>query len=124
MDDQERKNLVNDHSEGEFTGDYNHYEPDDYLEETSAEFVSPIPYERGVSHDGERERTSAGGVVGLSALILSFLSLFVLPIWFGGAGIVLGFIARRRGAEALGAWAIGIGAISIVIAMFIVPFFR
>jgi hypothetical protein len=36
---------------------------------------------------------------------------------------VLGFVARRRGAEGLGAWAIGIGAISIILGMFILPFF-
>ncbi len=32
-----------------------------------------------------------------------------MPILFGAAGIVLGFIARRE-EQGLGAWAIGIGA--------------
>jgi hypothetical protein len=61
--------------------------------------------------------------MGTLALALAILSLFVLPILFGAAGIVLGFVARRRGAIGLGAWAIGIGAVSIVIGIFILPFF-
>jgi hypothetical protein len=61
--------------------------------------------------------------MGYAAIALSILSLFVMPILFGAVGIVLGFMARRRGAEGLGAWAIGIGAISLVIGIFILPFF-
>lgn len=66
--------------------------------------------------------TSGKGIGGL-ALALSILSLFVLPIVLGAAGIIIGFIARRRGATTLGAWAIGIGAISIIVGMFVLPFF-
>lgn len=66
--------------------------------------------------------TGGRGIGGL-ALALSILSLFVLPIILGAAGIIIGFIARRRGATALGAWAIGIGAVSIIVGMFILPFF-
>ncbi len=66
--------------------------------------------------------TSGRGIGGL-ALALSILSLFVLPIVLGAAGIIIGFIARRRGATTLGAWAIGIGVISIIVGLFILPFF-
>jgi hypothetical protein len=66
--------------------------------------------------------TSGRGIGGL-ALALSILSLFVLPIVLGAAGIIIGFIARRRGATTLGAWAIGIGAVSIIVGMFVLPFF-
>jgi hypothetical protein len=66
--------------------------------------------------------TGGRGIAGL-ALALSILSLFVLPIVLGAAGIIIGFIARRRGATTLGAWAIGIGAVSIIVGMFILPFF-
>ena len=41
----------------------------------------------------------------------------------GAAGIIIGFIARRRGATGLGAWAIGIGAVSIIVGIFILQFF-
>ncbi|WP_456278267.1 DUF4190 domain-containing protein [Bacillus sp. AK128] len=66
--------------------------------------------------------TGGRGIAGL-ALALSILSLFVMPIILGAAGIIIGFIARRRGSTTLGAWAIGIGAISIIVGMFILPFF-
>jgi hypothetical protein len=95
----------------------------EYREETAAEIAAPAPLIRGREHEEEREKAAGGTGIGTLALILSILSLFVLPILFGAAGIVLGFVARRRGANGLGAWAIGIGAISIVIGIFILPFF-
>ncbi|WP_246945854.1 DUF4190 domain-containing protein [Bacillus pinisoli] len=66
--------------------------------------------------------TGGRGIGGL-ALALSILSLFVMPIILGAAGIIIGFIARRRGSTTLGAWAIGIGAVSIIVGMFVLPFF-
>ena len=95
----------------------------DYSEETSAEIAAPGVYNRSVDRDGENETAAAGRGVGYAALALSILSLFVLPVLFGATGIVLGFIARRRGSESLGGWAIAIGAISIIVGMFILPFF-
>lgn len=94
-----------------------------YREETAAEIAAPVPVVRRNVHTGERERAEGGTGIGTLAIALSILSLFVMPILFGAAGIVLGFVARRRGAEGLGAWAIGIGAISIILGMFILPFF-
>ncbi|MCM3114846.1 DUF4190 domain-containing protein [Neobacillus sp. MER 74] len=95
----------------------------EYREETAAEIAAPAPLVRRKEHDGVREKAAGGTGIGTLALVLSILSLFVMPILFGAAGIVLGFVARRRGANGLGAWAIGIGAISIVIGIFILPFF-
>jgi hypothetical protein len=125
MADQERNN------EGSFdylrtsdnVGEPNKYQPADYLEETSAEIAAPTTFnrERTNNHVGETMKSGTG--IGFAALIISILSLFVAPILFGAVGIVLGFIARRRGATGLGSWAIGIGAISIIVGMFILPFF-
>lgn len=99
-------------------------EPSDYREETAAEIAAPVVvYNRRRGLNEERERAAGGTGIGTVGLALSILSLFVLPILFGAAGIVLGFIARRRGAESLGSWAIGLGAVSIIIGMFILPFF-
>ncbi len=87
---------------------------EDYREETATEIAAPLSirdvdaYERDEAEDA----TTSGRVLGYSALALSILSLFILPVIMGAAGIVLGFVARRRGAEMLGAWAIGIGAVS------------
>lgn len=96
-----------------------------YREENAAEIAAPVPLIRRKEQAGQGQKTTAAAGTGLGtlALALSILSLFVLPILFGAAGIVLGFVARRKGATGLGAWAIGIGAISIVIGIFILPFF-
>jgi hypothetical protein len=101
----------------------------DYLEETSAEMAAPVTFGRDYDNgrDLNRDRktdTGTGGTgLGFAAIILSILSLFVAPILFGAAGIVLGFVARRRGAQSLGSWAIGIGVVSIILGIFILPFF-
>jgi hypothetical protein len=103
--------------------------PSEYREETAAEIAAPVPLtrptfrEKSKDNSGAGTGTQAGTGMGWAALALSILSLFVMPILFGAAGIVLGFIARRRGAEGLGAWAIGIGALSIIVGIFILPFF-
>lgn len=100
-----------------------------YREETAAELTAPLSLNRDVirnrdSKDQVQDETEAGGKgIGFTALALSIISLFVLPILFGAVGIILGFVARRKGAESLGSWAIGIGAIAIIVGIFILPFF-
>jgi hypothetical protein len=101
--------------------------PSLHREETAAEIAAPAYLGKFRDHDDVREtehgEAQAGTGMGFLALALSIISLFVMPILFGAAGIVLGFIARARGANTLGAWAIGIGVVSIVIGIFILPFF-
>ncbi|MEK0286433.1 DUF308 domain-containing protein [Caldifermentibacillus hisashii] len=92
----------------------------DYQEENAAEIAEPI---REQERNHETESTENGKGLGYIALALAILSLFVSPVLFGGAAIILGFLARGRGAEGLGNWSIGIGAISAVIGLFIAPFF-
>nr|WP_251555050.1 hypothetical protein [Neobacillus muris] len=97
-----------------------------YREEHAAEIAAPVPVSRRIIQTGEnnkQETNTAGSGLGTLAIALSVLSLFVMPILFGAAGIILGFVARRRGADTLGAWAIGLGAVSIIIGIFILPFF-
>ncbi|WP_247747498.1 DUF4190 domain-containing protein [Alkalihalobacillus sp. BA299] len=104
--------------------------PETFEEETAAE-VTPMTGAFG-GRTEEREETAeandddaiAGGRgVGTFAIVLSILSLFFLPILLGAAGIIVGFVARRAGANALGNWAIGIGALSIILTVFFSPFF-
>lgn len=110
----------------------------DYMEETSAEIVNPMPFNTSVpvrqrvettneeaKMDTQRkERTESNGRgIGITALIISIISLFVMPIVLGIVGIIVGFVARRRGAVTLGSWAIALGALSIIIGIFIAPFF-
>ncbi|OIJ16783.1 hypothetical protein BKP45_05670 [Anaerobacillus alkalidiazotrophicus] len=107
------------------------YPNGDYKEETAAEFapqrgfVGERPFADDVDEetradiDGETE----GRGVGAFAIVLSIISLFFLPVILGAAGIIVGFIARRNGATGLGNWAIGIGAVSIILTLFFSPFF-
>lgn len=104
----------------------------DFLEESAAEVTPRLGgFDRdtvNISPENERpenvtEEGTGGRTMGAIALALSILSLFFLPVLMGAAGIIVGFIARRRGANGLGNWAIGIGAVSMIIALFIAPFF-
>lgn len=124
--DQERNNEDYDLRQNEGIDENNQNRAVDYTEETSAELAAPrVYYDRSENNEGERDRgmVSGGTSVGISGLVLSIISLFVLPVLLGATGIVLGFIARRRGATGLGSWAIGIGVVSIIVGMFILPFF-
>ncbi|SFA38150.1 hypothetical protein SAMN05192569_100136 [Parageobacillus thermantarcticus] len=90
----------------------------DFMEETAAEMAEPV---RRYDERGKEETDGAG--LGWLALALSIISLFIWPVLMGAAGIIVGFIARRRGAETLGAWAIGIGAVAMIVRLFIMPFY-
>jgi hypothetical protein len=126
--DQERSQQEQDLRHSEEIGEKNEYGSRNYTEETAAEIAAPVSLGRDNDREDNRKDNSAGmdlsgGLMGYAALALSILSLFVLPILFGAAGIILGFVARRRGAGTTGALAIGIGVISIIIGIFILPFF-
>ncbi len=104
----------------------------DLREETAAEFapqrgfVRERPFidntDEEIDADRDGEVTEGRGV-GAFAIVLSIISLFFLPVILGAAGIIVGFIARKNGARSLGNWAIGIGAISIILTLFFSPFF-
>lgn len=99
----------------------------DYQTETAAEVAAPVnmgrSYQAADTEANQGERAGEGRGIGFLALALSIISLFILPVILGAAGIIVGFIARRRGARGTGAWAIGIGVVSIILGIFIMPFF-
>lgn len=121
MADLDRKDMDQDlHKESQlFEEDY--FGTGGYHEETSAELAEPLILNRRGIRDHDEVREGGKGV-GMAALALSILSLFVFPILFGIAGIILGFVARKKGASS-GTWAITIGAISLILGIFILPFF-
>lgn len=121
MADQERDTEVRNYSQSAYIGEDIPNDPSEYREETAAEIAAPVPLIR--RREREDLRAEGGSGIGYVGLALSILSLFVMPILLGAAGIVLGFIARSRGATGIGAWAIGIGAVSLIIGIFILPFF-
>ncbi|MDT3764429.1 DUF4190 domain-containing protein [Priestia filamentosa] len=120
--DQYRKDLDTPYKDREYE------EP--FMEETAAELGGDVRNERYIEQkrtDRSQDRSNQNGREGIGygrlGLILSVLSFFFLPVIFSIAGIVLGFIARRKGARSVGTWAIGVGIVSLLIAMFILPFF-
>lgn len=100
----------------------------DYREETAAETIPTGVANRPNMDEATEDRAEkntgidSGRGYGFFALALSVLSLFFLPVVMGAAGIIIGFIARGKGANALGGWAIGLGIASIVISLFAAPF--
>lgn len=101
----------------------------DYNTESAAEIAAPVYVNRNntksqyKSEDANEGGQTAGRGMGFLGLALSVISLFFLPVLLGAAGIIVGFIARRKGAKTTGAWAIGIGIVSLVLGIFITPFF-
>ncbi|SDI33277.1 DUF4190 domain-containing protein [Natribacillus halophilus] len=107
----------------------------EYMEETSAEVASPGVNAEQTNAASEEQSDepmqgeeptvnddSLGMGLGTAAIIISLVSLFFLPVILGAAGIITGFFARQKGASALGWWAIGIGAVSILVSVFFAPF--
>ncbi len=101
-----------------------------YKEETSAEMVGDPPAQTGENytnthddhdHDQENRHEEVQNMYGWIAIALSAISFFLIPILFAAAGIIVGFIARKREAPILGNTAIVIGILSILIRLFILP---
>jgi len=92
--------------------------------EAAAEIAEPIPARRSsraVDEEDSRENGASG--IGMTGLGLSILSLFLMPYLVAPIGMVLGFLAYRRNSRALGAWAMIIGAIAILGALVIYPYY-
>ncbi|WP_071395785.1 DUF308 domain-containing protein [Bacillus tuaregi] len=114
--------LQKEQNDGQLYG-VDNFGEQNYREETAAEIAAPTSMRLNERTGDKNEARAEGGTgIGLAAIALSILSLFVFPVLFGAAGIVLGFIARAKGART-GSWAITIGAISLILGMFILPFF-
>ncbi|MGG1663411.1 DUF456 domain-containing protein [Brevibacillus sp. NRS-1366] len=93
--------------------------------EASAEIAEPIPARRSsraVDNEDGRENGASG--IGMTGLGLSILSLFLMPYLVAPIGMVLGYLAYRRNSRALGTWAMIIGAIAILGALVIYPYYR
>ncbi|MGM9926651.1 MAG: DUF4190 domain-containing protein [Bacillus sp. (in: firmicutes)] len=95
----------------------------DYQEEIAAEIISPYDLLGDDSYSQEADQAVRGNLTGYIALFLSILSFFIFPLIFGLLGIVVGFIAQRNGAISLGAWAVFISTLSIILSVFVIPAF-
>jgi hypothetical protein len=88
-------------------------------EEYATELAAPI------SQDS-LNKTSAESIDrtwGWSAMVVSIISLFILPVVMGSAGVALGIIAIIRGNRMLGGWSIAISLISIFTSLILVPYY-
>src|SRR5690625_1142372 len=90
---------------------------DEYAAEITADDYDNSLDEEDIRNDAEINTTY--GWIGIA---LSIVAFFMWPIIMGGAGIILGFVSRSRGADTLGNIAIAAGAIAILITLFILPF--
>lgn len=91
--------------------------------EAAQEIVEPVGRREGETDDADDR--SGGNGLGVTALILSFVSIFFLPAILGPAGIIVGYIAFRSGARTTGIWAMVIGAFALVMSLFVLPtYFR
>ncbi|RDW19209.1 hypothetical protein CWR48_09200 [Oceanobacillus arenosus] len=88
-------------------------------EEFASEFTAD-DYARSDIGEDTHDVISSYGWIGIA---LSALSFFMWPFVLGAAGIILGFVSRSKGADALGNIAIAAGVISIIITLFFRPFF-
>ena len=86
-----------------------------FLEETASEFTHPIR--------GEERENAVQHAYGWIALALSLISFFFLPVLFAIAGIIVGIIARNRQSLILGYSAIVLGIISLIVQLFVLPYF-
>lgn len=92
-----------------------------YDEEIASELTTEETHwqQREEEHDDTQ-----GKGVGTMALVLSITSLFFVPLLLGPAGVICGFIAMRKGARALGIWAMAVGVISVASTLIFSPYFQ
>ncbi|GAB6933945.1 DUF4190 domain-containing protein [Calditerricola satsumensis] len=91
-------------------------------EEFAAEIAPATAPPREKRAVDRAEQTDGSGWA-IAGIILSVISLFVLPFLFAPAGVIVGYVAYRQGARTLAWWAIGIGLVSLLGAILLRPFF-
>ncbi|ASN05216.1 DUF4190 domain-containing protein [Virgibacillus necropolis] len=98
-------------------------ETDNKRDEEMAQEMTADDFDNRTERKADSESGSqVNSAVGWIALVLSIASFFFMPIILGGAGIIVGFIAKSRDADTLGNTAIIAGAASIIISLFVIPY--
>ncbi|TCS83681.1 DUF4190 domain-containing protein [Tepidibacillus fermentans] len=62
----------------------------------------------------ERDGVTNRSGIALVGVILSILSLFILPYLLAPIGIVLGYLGYRNGDQTVGMWAMGLGGVGLI----------
>ncbi|MFS0751425.1 hypothetical protein [Oceanobacillus sp. 1P07AA] len=96
--------------------DLNSKRNEEYAQEFTADDIrdSDIPE--------EEDDANPGIFYGWAGIALALISFFVWPIILGSASIIFGFVARSRDVDTLGNISIGLGAISMLMTLFVIPF--
>lgn len=95
-------------------------------EEMGSDFAvgNPVSYvAREKTDDDVKVKESGGTALGWVALVFAVVSWLLWPVLMGATSAVLGFMAYRQGARALGGWAIAIGLMAVILSLVIVPFY-
>ncbi|WP_404453031.1 hypothetical protein LG329_02640 [Virgibacillus necropolis] len=95
---------------------------DNKRDEETAQELTADDFDNRAEKDDSDVGSQVNSAVGWVALIVSIASFFFMPIILGGAGIIVGFIAKSRDADTLGNTAIIAGAASIIITLFVLPY--
>lgn len=119
--------------------DYPRIEREQHREEYAAE-VAPIPVtsrpepqrsqeaqdqQRAGAGSSAGSKTASGSkTAGYIGLGLGIASLFMFSLLLGPAAAVIGFYAYSQGQKTLGAWSIGLGLLSAVSQLLMIPFAR
>ncbi len=77
------------------------------------------PKENQQEFEGDVQDRGKG--LGVTALVIAIISLFLWPLVLAPVAIILGGISIRRGST-LGWWAVGIGLLSFIIMIVALPF--
>lgn len=115
--------AVDDHGRGSDQPVYGDSYEEEFAQEAAVGPIDePMNNEEKETTMEEEEDVKVGmGWLGLSAAILSF---FFAPLILGAAGIVLGIIGKRRGADTLGNMAIIVSVVSIAFSLFFAPMYN
>jgi hypothetical protein len=93
-----------------------------YDAEFAGELTRVPAYDSGLAEpEGDALPETNSRTLGWISLAMAIASLFVLPQWFGLAGIVLGGAAWMTGSRNLGMWSIVICAISLAAYFVLIP---
>lgn len=75
---------------------------DNSNDEETAEELTADDINEESDPDDETQSGVTKSAVGWIAVILAAISFFIMPVIFGGAGVIVGFFARSRDAKTLG----------------------
>lgn len=95
-------------------------------DEEFAQDLAPTPplgvTEREENRTENNARTAENGRGwGITSIVLSVLSFFLMPYLLAVAGIIVGIISVRRGST-LGWWGIAVGVVALIIVTIALPF--